>query len=64
MSSAIIVIALAAAIIGVAKGLSFWNGKKSERLKNAEQTIKDVAKANDARADSSCDDKLRERYDL
>lgn len=51
MSSTTIFIALATLIVGVAKAFSYWNGRKTERLKNAENQVK---KDEEAKTTSNC----------
>jgi len=42
--------------------LIFKAGEKNERLKNAEESIENVKKANRVESNSNYDDKLREKY--
>ena len=64
MTSAVIVILsiLSLTVLSaIGKYISYRNGKKSERLKNAEQTLKDVQKAKEAHNRIIYDDDYRER---
>jgi len=54
---------LAVSILAIAARVYFYrSGKEKERLKNAEQTLEDVAKGNIAAATDDYDTELQERY--
>lgn len=39
-------------------------GRRDERLKNAEQSLKDIAKANNAASTDAHDNELRDKYNI
>jgi len=61
VSSATLLLAILAAIVGVAKVSSFLNGRKTERLKNAEDQTEKNIEAKDTSNRVASDRKFRNR---
>lgn len=66
MSSVILsIIGFVVAIIGITARIIFWrSGRDKEKLKNAEQSLKDIAKANNAASTDAHDNELRDKYNI
>ncbi len=59
-----IFIFLAAAVAVTARVFYYRLGKKAERLKDAENVLENVKKANTVSGDDAYDDELRKKYGL
>jgi len=64
-----VIVTLFVALVGLAGRAFFWgSGRRKERLKNAEKTIKDIEKShgaiNRARNDESLSERLLKKYGL
>lgn len=57
----LIAVLIASIFVG-GRYLFYRYGKNDEKLKNAEDTLEAIKRGNDAVADSSYDDELRDRY--